>query len=259
MFYGKLLLSGILTNWSGISIGVEKTLPFNNNIVRKVVRHPVTSIPFIPASSFRGAIRRVLEKERGAPCNHRTQKEYQECPLCQILGISEKDAQHFSLSQPGRLSIRDIFLTQESEIYLIQNIQQCDITSMKIYNAMDRITGQGIPYAIEEIPAGCYFYFDFIFTLYEKNDIQYFEKFLQCLLALESNSLGRGGSRGLGKIRFGEWILQDQSLYSGLSLTWHSQKYYDNGEEIFIFFPNDKLGIEGMLTEMRKIKSAINN
>ena len=257
MFYGKLLLSGILTNWTGISIGKEKA-KFCSSSVKKVARHPITSIPFIPASSFRGAIRKILEKETEHFFSHKTQEEYEECNLCQIFGIPEQEAQKLSFSQPGRAIVRDIFLTQESELFLLQQIQFSDITEIKVYRKMDRITAQGEPYAIEQIPAGCHFHFDFLFTLYEKKDIRYFEKFLECLLALESSSLGGSSSRGLGRIRFGEWTIQESFCHSGVSLTWHPKAYYEKGEgEISLFSAQENKGIQEILGELGKIKSAI--
>ncbi|NUM35205.1 MAG: type III-A CRISPR-associated RAMP protein Csm3 [Candidatus Brocadiae bacterium] len=255
MFYGKLLLSGILTNQSGISIGQDKS--HGISLAKKIVRHPITSVPFIPASSFRGAIRRVLEKEAGKDCHHKTQNDSLDCSVCQIFGVSPNDFPYF-MTMPGRLIIRDIFLTEESKLFLKDKLRHSDLTELRFHRATDRITAQSSLYALEEIPAGCHFAFDSIFTIYEKKDINHFKAFLQSLVSLESSSIGANSSRGLGRILFGKWNLEESQMDSGLNLVWHSRKYYEKEEsEKNIFYAQDKKNIQEILDNIEIIQKTI--
>lgn len=267
MFQGKLHLSGIFTTLSGMSIGHDKNGNMNGAMVRAIVRHPITQVPFIPGSSFRGAVRQIFEKEAGQKCHHKIDYEYAQCPLCQIFGISEKEAARFSSVKAGRATFRDSFLTKESLANLQADPATKDLAEIRIYAGIDRITAQGNLYAIEQIPAFSQFEFSFLFTIYEKEDCKFFRKFLEALILLSSSSIGSQGSRGLGKIRFGAWPVVEHNLASekssGVSLIWRSQAYYETGGNAFetlenlLCAPEEKNGIEDLLAQVDSLESWI--
>lgn len=217
MLQGKLILSGILTSFSGICIAQDNTGSRNATIPRILVYHPIHYIPFIPASSFRGAIRHLMQKQN-----------QDEKIIAEIFGQSVNE---LSLTQyPGRVIFRDIFLTQQCIAQYHGQVSQ-----VASYTQIDRVTAQNNCFAIEQIPAGYHFRFEILFSIYCHDDIKLFIYLLEALQNLENFSLGGQGTRGLGKIKFGEWkvnqmgIIQNE-LLSGIHLTWRSQHYYCSGE-----------------------------
>jgi CRISPR-associated protein Csm3 len=254
-FQGKIRLTGVLTTFTGLSIGKNSMGAGNSGLPRMIVRHPLTAVPFIPASSLRGTIRRLVERRYYLDKRHphaecKEAELYRQCPVCQIFGVSVRNIPH---SLPGRVTIRDLFLTEDCVQNLLEHSHQAYLTDIKVYASMDRVTSQGNTYAVEEIPAGSQFQFEIFYTIYRQEDIQHFTVMLEGLCDLEKSSIGAYGSRGLGKVKFGMWSLQqpmDAPMTAGVSVMWRSKGYYEEGTgERVLITPEEKLGIEGILAE----------
>jgi CRISPR-associated protein Csm3 len=84
-------------------------------------------------------------------------------------------------------------------------------TEYKSENGINRITAAANPRFIERVTAGSRFDFEIVYTLYDiRNDGKFQEEadvdldnLRMALLMLEHNFLGKSGSRGYGRIKFG--------------------------------------------------------
>jgi len=235
---GKFILSGILTTFTSLAIAQDQGNDSHSNMPSMVVRHPISGTPWIPGSSLRGALRRIFEKQ--AP---------KAIPI--IFGISGKDPAVY----PGRAIIRDLIP--------VESTHQRPSVNVQTYMALDRVTAQSTLYAIEQIPAGSHFHFEILFSTYEKADLATFIQLLEALAALEQSSLGNQGSRGMGKIQWGAWKLDDSGciqpeLTSGLQLNWRPKAYYEHGtSEKVLFAGSEKCLIADFLQQKNKIEAVL--
>lgn len=261
-FKGKLRMAGVFTTFTGLSIGKDKIGSGNSNIPRMIVRHPISAIPFIPASSFRGAVRRILERKyypAGDKCRPlhicKNPEEYSKCQICNIFGLSSRDLPQ---QIPGRSIFRDIYPTKESTQSMQNRYYQGYLSETKLYVSIDRVTSQGDSYGIEQIPRGVHFEFEVFFTIYRNEDISYFATLLEGLQMLESAFLGAYGSRGLGKIKFGQWPVDSHGSIgadrtSGPSVNWRPKNCYETGtNEQMLIRSEENLGIEDIIAQYNK-------
>jgi CRISPR-associated protein Csm3 len=93
-----------------------------------------------------------------------------------------------------------------------------ELTEVKNENAIDRITSQANPRTIERVPAGARFKVRFVMDVLCEEDAPLLALLVQGLRLLEDDTLGGGGSRGSGRVRF-----------AGLGLTWRNKDYYAKG------------------------------
>ena len=94
------------------------------------------------------------------------------------------------------------------------------LTEIKSENAIDRITSQANPRTLERVPAGARFHVRCVLDMLCEEDAVLLPLFVQGLRLLEDDALGGGGSRGSGRVRFGN-----------ISLTWRGKDYYATGAE----------------------------
>ena len=248
-FKGKLRLSGMVTTCTGVAIGKNSLGAGKSSLPRATVRHPLNNLPFIPASVFRGSVRRLLEQKYST-----TAPDGQK-----IADAKVGDIFVGSKVKNGRLSaratFRDLFLSDSSAKQLMELNQQSYLTDIKVYASMDRVTSQGNAYAIEQIPAGAQFQFEIIYSVYQQEDFATFTRLLEGLHDLEKSSLGAHGSRGLGKIKFGLWPLTEQlclgsECAQGLELTWRAKDYYESGAAARCLITGDeKLSLENFIAQ----------
>jgi CRISPR-associated protein Csm3 len=248
-FKGKLSLSGILTTCSGLTIGRNSIGSNNSSLPRSIVRHPINGTPFIPASSLRGAVRRLLEKHEAR------RQETAVGPVAAIFGVPSKNS---GSTLPARAIFRDLILSEESCKRMVSITREAHLSEIRSYASMDRVTSQGNAYAIEEIPSGTQFCFEILFALYEAEDTARFAVLLEGLVALESASLGGHGSRGLGKIKFGTWSLDqynclEAEMTAGICITWKPKTWYETGKgEHCLINAEEKLSISAVIPEYEK-------
>ena len=93
-----------------------------------------------------------------------------------------------------------------------------ELTEVKSENAIDRITSQANPRTLERVPAGARFRVRLVMDVLCDEDAPLFLRVLEGLRLLEDDTLGGGGSRGSGRVRF-----------ANLKLTWRGQDYYSTG------------------------------
>lgn len=75
-------------------------------------------------------------------------------------------------------------------------------TELKTENTIDRITSAANPRSMERVPANSVFKAEFIYDVYQDEDIERLKILFEGMKLLEDSTLGGGGSRGSGRIRF---------------------------------------------------------
>src|SRR5204862_1862315 len=119
---------------------------------------------------------------------------------------------------PARLTIYDAPLVVESITPQMRENLDDELTEVKSENAVDRITSQANPRTLERVPSGARFRFRMVLDVLCEEDAPLFSRVVEGLRLLEDDSLGGGGSRGSGRVRF-----------ANLKLTWRSRDYYSTG------------------------------
>lgn len=75
-------------------------------------------------------------------------------------------------------------------------------TEVKTENTIDRLTSAANPRSMERVPADSVFKVEFIYDVYHDDDIERLKILFQGIKLLEDSTLGGGGSRGSGRVRF---------------------------------------------------------
>jgi CRISPR-associated protein Csm3 len=128
------------------------------------------------------------------------------------------DAFESAVATPARLTVYDAPLIAESITPQMRENLDDEITEVKSENAIDRITSQANPRTLERVPAGARFHFRMIVDLLCGEDRELVPRVIEALRLLEDDSLGGGGSRGSGRVRF-----------SGLKMVWRGRGFYASG------------------------------
>ena len=121
-------------------------------------------------------------------------------------------------ASPARLAVYDAPLVMESITAQMRENLDDELTEVKSENSIDRITSQANPRTLERVPAGARFQVRLVMDVLCDEDAPLFLRVLEGLRLLEDDSLGGGGSRGSGRVRF-----------SNMKLTWRSKDYYSTG------------------------------
>ena len=170
-----------------------------------VIRHPITSLPYIPGSSLKGKMRSLLETDSsfsgaiieadGKPCG------CGKCLVCKAFGSHGMRNKEIT-----RILVRDCSLTEDSEKVLreAQEEKGLNFTEIKSENIIDRRTGVAADKGLrtqERVPAGTEFKMNITLKLFEGDDENKFLDVVKKGLALiQQDYLGSSGSRGYGQI-----------------------------------------------------------
>jgi CRISPR-associated protein Csm3 len=237
-FIGKLILEGDLECQTGLHIGAGKGSLEIGGADNPVVKDAF-GLPYIPGSSLRGKLRSLLEQSSGmsvpAELVYLSKRKGQEVrihqsdrpddEICLIFGRNpgrvdrvSGDAFESAAATPARLTVYDAPLIAESITPQMRENLDDEITEVKSENAIDRITSQANPRTLERVPAGARFHFRMILDLLCGEDRELVPRVIEALRLLEDDSLGGGGSRGSGRVRF-----------SGLKMVWRGRGFYASG------------------------------
>lgn len=235
---GKLILEGELHCETGLHIGAGKgSLEIggsDNPVVKDALGHP-----YIPGSSLRGKIRSLLEQFSGAAVPSELvylsrrkgqevrihQSDRPDDDICLLFGRNAGRMERVTgepvdshNASPARLAVFDAPLEMESITVSMRENLDDELTEVKSENAIDRITSQANPRTLERVPAGARFRVRFIMDVLCDEDAPLFGQLVQGLRLLEDDTLGGGGSRGSGRVRF-----------ANLKLIWRNREYYASG------------------------------
>ena len=258
-FLGKLLIEGDLLCETGLHIGAGKgTLEIggaDNPVVKDAFGRP-----YVPGSSLRGRLRSLLEQALGLATPKQlvyvSKRKGQEVrihssdaagdEICLLFGRApgrvervEGDALSQSNITPARLTIYDAALNLDSITVAMRESLDDELTEVKSESAIDRITSQSQARTLERVPAGAAFKLRLILDVLCEEDKELIGTLFQGLLLLEDDTLGGGGSRGSGRVRF-----------ANLKLTWRNAGYYKGGAESEVAAAADLEGLRALTSEL---------
>lgn len=231
-FLGKYLICATLKTITGLHIGGSTTGLEIGGVDNPVIKDPVTDQPYIPGSSLKGKLRSLLEwrfglikaDEKGdfKPYHCDDLKENQKSlVLARLFGPNSNETSTRTAAGPTRLTVRDSFLKNASE--LESRLGDDTYTEVKTENALDRVTSAPNPRPIERVPKGAEFEVNMVLDVYKMSpELQtsvLLKELLVALSMLEHSSLGGGGSRGSGQVKFEE-----------IQITWRSADDYAKGQ-----------------------------
>ena len=263
---GKLILEGELQCETGLHIGAGKGSLEIGGADNPVVKDS-HGRPYVPGSTLRGRVRALLEQATGAAVPSELvfiskrkgqevrihQSDRPDDEICILFGRSpgrmekvgggDLESNH---ATPARLSVFDAPLVNESITPQMRETLDDELTEVKSENAIDRITSQANPRTLERVPAGAKFRIRMVLDLLCAEDSVLPALLVQGLRLLEDDTLGGGGSRGSGRVKFGD-----------LKLTWRGKDYYaSGGAEQEIASGADVAGLQGKLSEIDSLVAA---
>ena len=237
---GKLILTGELHCVTGLHIGAGKGSLEIGGADNPVVKDSFGR-PYIPGSSLRGRLRSLLEQVTGmavpSELVYLSKRKGQEVrihqsdrpddEICLLFGRSpgrmerlNGDTLDSSAASPARLAVYDAPLNPASITDSMRDNLDDELTEVKSENSVDRITSQANPRTLERVPAGASFGFRMVLDILCEEDKVLLARLVEALRLLEDDSLGGGGSRGNGLVRF-----------SNIRLAWRARGFYASGQE----------------------------
>lgn len=232
---GKLLLDGDMICETGLHIGAGKGSLDLGGADNPVVKDAFGR-PYVPGSSLRGKLRSLLEQNAGlvSPTDlvflsrrrgqevriHQSNDPGDE--ICLLFGRNpgrmervSGEALEAAYASPARLTAYDAPLDLDSITSQMRENLDDELTEVKSENAIDRITCQANARTLERVPAGARFRVRLVLDLLCAEDKELIAPLLAALRLLEDDALGGGGSRGSGRVRFGNW-----------NATWRGKGFY---------------------------------
>ena len=263
---GKLILEGELCCESGLHIGAGKGSLEIGGADNPVVKDS-HGRPYVPGSTLRGRIRALLEQATSAAVPSELvyiskrkgqevrihQSDRPDDEICLLFGRNPGRMEKVgggdldgNIATPARLSVFDAPLVIESITPQMRESLDDELTEVKSENAIDRITSQANPRTLERVPAGARFKIRMVLDVLCAEDEVLAGLLVQGLRLLEDDTLGGGGSRGSGRVRF-----------DGLRLVWRGRDYYASGaSEREIASGADTAGLQGKLSEIGELVAA---
>ncbi|NCC77524.1 MAG: type III-A CRISPR-associated RAMP protein Csm3 [Clostridia bacterium] len=207
----KIMITGQLTLESGLHIGTSGDFSPIGAVDSIVVRDPVTRRPIIPGSSIKGKLRSLMaaaETDQPWLPNFEDEGDH----LQRLFGSGGKNIRR------SRLQFFDLFMEDSS----VKNLERADtdlyLTEIKFENSIQRLTGVANPRQMERVPAGAVFNFKLTYMVEDPDEFLSDMKNLgKGLRLLQLDYLGKGGSRGNGRVRFSDIDLEAK-LDSGMKL-----------------------------------------
>ncbi len=235
---GKLLLDAELHCETGLHVGAGKGSLEIGGADNPVVKDAFGR-PYVPGSSLRGRIRALLEqahglaippemvfvsKRRGQEVRiHQSNRPDDE--VCLLFGRSPLKLERVTggdiettRATPARLTVYDAPLDGASITAQMRENLDDELTEVKSENAIDRITSQASPRTLERVPAGARFQVRMVLDILCEEDKALLARVAEGLRLLEDDTLGGGGSRGSGRVRF-----------ANLKLRWRGRSFYSAG------------------------------
>lgn len=199
MAYTKIKITGTIEIKTGMHIGGDDSFSAIGAIDSPVVRDPLTRLPIIPGSTLKGKMRSLLARDKGTVPAAGTKGFEGDCfELLRLFGSSSKESDAAGTGmQMSRLQFSDCFLKNKEELP--------QIFENKFENTIDRLTSIANPRQIERVVRGAQFGMEIIYNVEDAEQIEEdFANIRAGFSLIENDYLGGGGSRGNGRVTFGD-------------------------------------------------------
>jgi CRISPR-associated RAMP protein, csm3 family len=199
MAYTKIKITGTIEIKTGMHIGGDDSFSAIGAIDSPVVRDLPTRLPIIPGSTLKGKMRSLLARDKGTVPAAGTKGFEGDCfELLRLFGSSSKESDAAGTGmQMSRLQFSDCFLKNKEELP--------QIFENKFENTIDRLTSIANPRQIERVVRGAQFGMEIIYNVEDAEQIEEdFANIRAGLSLIENDYLGGGGSRGNGRVTFGD-------------------------------------------------------
>ena len=212
--YDKLKIKGKIEVVTGLHIGGSSQFSAIGAVDSPVIKDKLSNQPIIPGSSLKGKMRTLLAKSKSE--NNIVKKPDEDSEeLLNLFGSSVKSKKSNNGNteekiMQGRLQFKDAQLSNMSEL----KARLLDTAvEVKFENTIDRLTAEANPRQIERVVREAKFHFEIMYDAWfefsddEKcmeriaNDFNIIGEGMQLL---QLDYLGGNGTRGYGKIKFGE-------------------------------------------------------
>src|SRR5512142_1006928 len=219
---GKLILEGEMACETGLHVGAGKGSLEIGGSDNPVVKDAFGR-PYVPGSSLRGKIRALLEQSSGLAVPSELvflsrrkgqevrihQSDRPDDEICLLFGRNPGrmervagDPLDSTQASPARLAVYDAPLVMESITAQMRENLDDELTEVKSENSIDRITSQANPRTLERVPSGARFHFRMVLDILCAEDRELLPRLFEGMRLLEDDTLGGGGSRGSGRVRF---------------------------------------------------------
>lgn len=206
------IIKGKIYCESGLHIGGSSDEIEIGGVDMTVIKHPITNEPYIPGSSIKGKMRSSLERAKGInpngdPCGCGKR----DCMVCTVFGPHKNTGHQLG---PTRIIVRDASLSQKSRDAVADYIKSRGMTILekKTENIINRAKGTAEhPRTMERVPSETEFDLEIVLQVYDTDDEKKLVQTVKDGLSwVERTYLGKGGSRGSGKVTFRDLTLDDK-------------------------------------------------
>jgi len=208
----KIIITGRLVLLTGLHIGTSGDFSPIGAVDSIVVRDPIKREPILPGSTLKGKMRTLLARVRSN--NPWTINIEEEDPIMhRLFGLNKKD--NIILA---RLQFSDLFMNKSS----VEELKMADtdlyLSEIKFENTISRATCVANPRQMERVPAGAAFDFELCYNVENENEIyDDFETIGQGMKLLTLDYIGKGGSRGNGRISFDNIDVKEMLGHEGIN------------------------------------------
>ena len=218
-FVGNFILRGKFECLTGLHIGGSKEKLDIGGVDSPVVRDPRTRYPYVPGSSLKGKLRSLLEFGTGNVAQDGEVSKAIDIVRLFGIGADEKNRDpknkkfvpELEFIGPTRLVVRDCHPDKYTTDFWEKMDSDLQFTEIKSENGINRITSAANPRFVERVAAGSRFEFEMVYSVLKIKDDEAFEStanddisnIRMSLLMLEHNFIGKSGSRGYGRVKFG--------------------------------------------------------
>ena len=210
--------------------GIDNPVIKTSTSINLVDRQIKEGMPYIPGSSLKGKMRGLLEWQYGLvsakPPNDKGEIEADvksidengnPVDIAIVFGIRTAEETKKVGAGPVRIKVYDAYPTKETIEKWEEELGAGLYTEIKTENAIDRITSAANPRQQERVPAGSEFEVEIVYEVFDEQDHKRLRIIFEGMKRLEDNYLGGGGSRGNGRVQFGniELIYKSKESYEG--------------------------------------------
>jgi CRISPR-associated protein Csm3 len=200
--YGKIKISADLTVLTGMHIGGSNLFSAIGAVDSPVILDAYIKRPIIPGSSLKGKLRNLLVRslEQDIVLHGPDEDTFE---VKRLFGSTKGNKEKKNGPLCSRLQFCDAFLKNAADL------QEVGLTEVKFENTINRFTAVANPRQIERVIRGAVFDFVVVYDMENPEEFNTdFENFSSALKLLQMDYLGGHGTRGYGKVKFSNFVVE---------------------------------------------------